>query len=88
MKATHEKGSRTIKLTDLPTTRDDGQRPPLTGLPASLEISIGYTSRDPSTILDKAISLDGIVIPAIVAALNRRPPRKTGKVRGPSIGTR
>lgn len=71
MKATHNPGERTITITEIPTVREN-----LKNLPDTLKISINYVSGPNESILDKAISLDGIVIPAIVEALNRKTRKK------------
>ena len=71
MKATREKGSRTINLTGLPPTVGD-----LKNLPTSLVICVNYSTADPSSTLDKAICLDHVVVPAIIAALNYSFPRR------------
>jgi len=78
MKATHENGQRRIRLTNIPTQTEDGRH---TDLPATLDIVVTYAIDDPSPVLNKAVCIDSIVIPAIVAALNRRPPRKRADVK-------
>lgn len=77
MKATRNPGERTITITGIPTSLEDGHRPALKNLPDTLKISITYVVGPNETVLDKAISLDNIVLPAIVEALNRRTRKKT-----------
>ena len=57
-----ERRNRTLYLSGLPDTVDG-----ITGLPTTLEIEISYAG-DPNCF--KAISLDNVVIPAIVKALD------------------
>jgi len=66
MKAIHEPGSRTILITELPETLPNGIPTRMT----ELEISIRYTDRGDDCPGQKAIPLDGVIIPAIVESLN------------------
>jgi hypothetical protein len=63
MKAIRE--SRTIHLVELPNNVDG-----IKDLPDSYSITINYKDDENSARLSKAISLDSIIIPLILKALN------------------